>query len=249
MNYPPSTRRTRKAPAKSDLYSTFVVHSGSESESESGSRKIKPKPQGSREPDLYATMIYKDGDEEDEDYSSLPPLLKHLPKDFGGGPTDFDDDDDAGDFGTVIVKSDRGRNARGQPSYSFKPPAAAVASPIWARRDGLDVDDDDVEEEEEEEDGDGEGFGTFVVRSTVRSDREGSGTVVKRAVASMGELGFGKQKRSTSTTSLQGEENRFLQNSKASLSSIPDNLTREDPSTKYELLNELGKFSTCTNLR
>ncbi|XP_040962916.1 serine/threonine-protein kinase 10 isoform X2 [Gossypium hirsutum] len=240
MNYPPSTRRTRKAPAKSDLYSTFVVHSGSESESESGSRNSKPKPLGSREPDLYATMIYKDGDEEDEDDSSLPPLLKRLPKDFGGGPTDFDDDDDAGDFGTVIVKPDRGRNARGQSSYSFKPPAAAVASPMRARRDGLDVDDDD---DEEEEDGDGEGFGTFVVRSTVRSEREGSGTVVKRAVASMGELGFGKQKGSTSTTSLQGEENRFLQNSKASLSSIPDNVTREDPSTKYELLNELGKGS------
>ena len=49
-------------------------------------------------------MIYKDGDEEDEDDSSLPPLLKRLPKDFGGGPTDCDDDDNAGDFGTVIVK-------------------------------------------------------------------------------------------------------------------------------------------------
>ncbi|GMI99858.1 hypothetical protein like AT1G69220 [Hibiscus trionum] len=237
MNYPPSTRRNRKAPAKSDIYSTFVVHSGSESESDSGSGKSKPKTQA---PDLYATMIYKDGDEEDEDDSSLPPLLKRLPKDFGGGPTDFDveDDDDAGDFGTVIVKSNRSRGTRGQASYSFKPPAAPVASPIRARRDGLDVDDD-----EEEEDEDGEDFGTFVVRSTVRSEREGSGTVVKSAVASMGELGFGKHKSSTSTTSLQGEENRFLQNSKASLSSIPDNVTREDPSTKYELLNELGKGS------
>ncbi|KAK8657538.1 hypothetical protein V6N13_035769 [Hibiscus sabdariffa] len=241
MNYPPSARRTRKAPAKPDLYSTFVVHSGSESESDSGSGKSKPKPQGPREPDLYATMIYKDGDVEDEDDSSLPPLLKRLPKDFGGGPTDFDvddDDDDAGDFGTVIVKSDRGRSTRGQ-SYSFKPPAAPVASPMRARRDGLDVDNDDDEEEEEDE----EGFGTFVVRSTVRSEREGSGMVVKSAVASMGELGFGKQKSYTSTTSLQGEENRFLQNSRASLSSIPDNVTREDPSTKYELLNELGKGS------
>ncbi|KAE8663913.1 Serine/threonine-protein kinase 4 [Hibiscus syriacus] len=244
MNYPPSTRRSRKAPAKSDLYSTFVVHSGSESESDSGSGRSKSKPQGPRESDLYATMIYKDGNEEDEDDPSLPPLFRRLPKDFGGGPTDFDvvDDDDAGDFGTVIVKSDRGRKTRGQASYSFKPPQAPVASPMRARRDGLNVDDDE-EEEEEEEDGDREDFGTFVVRSTVRSEREGSGTVVKRAVASMGELGFGKQKSSTSTTSLQGEENRFLQNSKASLSSIPDSVTREDPCTKYELLNELGKGS------
>ena len=161
-----------------------------------------------------------------------PPLLKRLPKDFGGGGdglTGFD----AGDFGTMIIKPDRGRDPRGQTSYSFKPPAAAV-SPMRARRDEVDVDDD--------EDDDGEGFGTFVVKSTVRSEREGSGTVVKRAVASMGELGFGKQKRSTSSASLQGEEFRFLQNSKVSLSSIPDSVTREDPSTKYELLNELGEF-------
>ncbi|XVE91630.1 hypothetical protein REPUB_Repub01dG0026800 [Reevesia pubescens] len=243
MDYPPSSRLTRNAPTKSELYSTVVIHSGSESESDSHSRKSKLKPPSPREPDPYATMLYKEGDEEDEDDSSLPPLLKRLPKDFGGGgggPTDFDDDDDddAGDFGTMIVKTDRGRHSRGQTSYSFKPPAAVVMSPMSARRDEGDVDD-----EEEDEDGAGEGFGTFVVRSTVRSEREGSGTVVKRAVASMGELGFGKQKRSTSTTSLQGEENRFLQNSKVSSSSIPDYVTREDPSTKYELLNELGKGS------
>ncbi|XVF03177.1 hypothetical protein REPUB_Repub04eG0238600 [Reevesia pubescens] len=243
MDYPPSSCRTRKAPAKSELYSTFVIHSGSESESDtdSESRKSKPKPQPPSEPDPYATMLYKDGDEEDEDDSSLPPLLKRLSKDFGGGPTDFDvdDDDDAGDFGTMIVKTDRGgRNSLGQSSYSFKPPAAATVSPMRPRRDEVDVDDD-----EEGEDGDGEAFGIFVVRSTGRSEREGSGTVVKRAVASMGELGLGKQKRSTSTTSLQSEENRFLQNRKVSSSPIPDCFTREDPSTKYELLNELGKGS------
>ncbi|KAK6251949.1 hypothetical protein QUC31_013669 [Theobroma cacao] len=239
MDYPP--RRNRKAAVKSELYSTVVIHSGSESESDSDSTRSKRKPRPPREQDPYATMLYKDGDEEDEDDSSLPPLLKRLPKDFGGGgggPTDFDvdDDEDAGGFGTMIVKTDRRRNTRGQTSSSFKPPAAAV-SPMMARREEMDDDD------EEDVDGDGEGFGTFVVRSTVRSDREGSGTVVSRAVASMGELGFGKQKRSTSSASLQGEENRFSQNSKVSTSSIPDSLTREDPSTKYELLNELGKGS------
>ncbi|XP_022725177.1 serine/threonine-protein kinase 10-A isoform X2 [Durio zibethinus] len=241
MDYPHGSRRGRNAAAKHELYSTVVIHSGSESESDSDSRKSKPNPQPPREPDPYATMLFKDGDEEDEDDSSLPPLLKRLPKDFGGGgggPADFDDDDEAGDFGTVIVKTDRGRKTRGQTSYLFKPPAAAVVSPMRARRDEVDVDDD-----EEDEDGDGEGFGTFVVRSTVRNEKEGSGTVVKRAVASMGELGFGKQKRSTSSASLQGEENRFFQNSKVSSSSIPDSVTREDPSTKYELLNELGKGS------
>ncbi|PPE02100.1 hypothetical protein GOBAR_DD00873 [Gossypium barbadense] len=92
-------------------------------------------------------MIYKDVVEEDEDDSSLIPLLKHLPKDFGGDPTHFDNDDDAGDFETPLV--------------------AAVVSLMRAMRDGLDVNDDEEE--------DGEGFETFVVRSTVRSAREGSG--------------------------------------------------------------------------
>ncbi|KAK5794810.1 hypothetical protein PVK06_036060 [Gossypium arboreum] len=122
-------------------------------------------------------MIYKDNDdEEDEDDSSLPPLLKHLPKDFDDDPTNFDNDDGAENFGTMIVKSNCGRNACGQSLYSFKPLAATVASPMKARRNGPDVDDDDDEEKDEDGDGDGdgEGFGTFVVRSTVRSERERS---------------------------------------------------------------------------
>ncbi|KAK5795125.1 hypothetical protein PVK06_036382 [Gossypium arboreum] len=118
-------------------------------------------------------MIFKYDGEEDVDNFLLLPLFKCLPKDFVGGPTNFDNDDDAKDFGTMIVKFDCGHNARDQLSHSFKPLAAAMASPMRARRDRLDVDDDDGDEEEEEEDGDGEGFRTFVVRSTVRSEREG----------------------------------------------------------------------------
>ncbi|TYJ42933.1 hypothetical protein E1A91_A03G120400v1 [Gossypium mustelinum] len=237
MEQPLTSRRTRKSQAKSELYSTFVIHSGSESDSDSG--KSKPKPQPSRDPDLYATMVYKDVDEEGEDGSSIPPPFKCAPKLFGGGggtPSDAEDGSgDAGDLGTMIVKKDHVREARcGTPS-SFNPPALAGVGPIRARGDEMDVD-----EEEEDE---GEGFGTFVVRSTVRNEREGSGTVVNRAVASMGELGFGKQKTSTSTTPLQGEESRFLQNNKVLSSSVPDCVIREDPSTKYELLNELGKGS------
>ncbi|KAG4158621.1 hypothetical protein ERO13_D02G130100v2 [Gossypium hirsutum] len=237
MEQPPTSRRTRKSQAKSELYSTFVIHSGSESDF--GSGKSKPKPQPSREPDLYATMVYKDVDEEGEDGSSIPPPLKCAPKLFGGGggtPSDADDGSgDAGDLGTMIVKKDHVREARGGTPSSFNPPALAGVSPISARGDKMDV--------EEEEDDEGEGFGTFVVRSTARNEREGSGTVVNRAVASTGELGFGKQKTSTSTTPLQGEESRFLQNNKVLSSSVPDCVIREDPSTKYELLNELGKGS------
>ncbi|KAH1056063.1 hypothetical protein J1N35_034128 [Gossypium stocksii] len=111
-------------------------------------------------------MIYKNVVEEDEDDSSPPPLLKHLLKDFGGGPTHFDNDDNAGDFETMIVKFDHRRNIHGQSLYFFKPLVVAVASLMRARRDGLDIDDDEEEDEE--------GFGKFVVRSTVRSVREGA---------------------------------------------------------------------------
>ncbi|GMI75317.1 hypothetical protein like AT1G69220 [Hibiscus trionum] len=177
-----------------------------------------PKSRRTRKP--QPTMLYKGVNEEAQ------------PKHFGG-----DDDYDgggSGDFGTMIVKTDRNRISLGEKPASFRTPQIGT-------RDEMDVDDDDEEEDEEEN---GESFGTFVVRSTVSSEREGSGTVVvNRAVASMGELGFGKQKSSTSATSMQGDENRFLQNNKVSASSIPDCVIREDPSTKYELLNELGKGS------
>ena len=48
-------------------------------------------------------MVYKSDSDED---SMLPPLLKRLPKDFGGGGASYDEDDDDGDFGTMIVKKD-----------------------------------------------------------------------------------------------------------------------------------------------
>ncbi|KAL4361690.1 hypothetical protein GQ457_04G010800 [Hibiscus cannabinus] len=181
------------------------------------------------------TMLYKDVNGEREDDSSLhPPLIKSVSKRFGRAPSDDDNDDGAaGDFGTMIVKTDRDRMSLRETPASFRTPPIAT-------RDEMDVDDDDDDEKEEEDD-DGESFGTFLVRSTVRSEMEDSGTVVvNRAVASMGELGFGKQK---SSTSLPGEDNRFMQNNKVSSSSVPDCVIREDPSTKYELLNELGKGS------
>ncbi|KAH1046085.1 hypothetical protein J1N35_036869 [Gossypium stocksii] len=95
---------------------------------------------------LCHNNLQDDDDEEDEDDSSLSPLLKHLPKDFDGDPTNFDNDDDVGDFGTIIMKSDCGRNTRGQSLYSFKLSAVAVASPMKARRNGPNVDDDDNKE-------------------------------------------------------------------------------------------------------
>lgn len=204
-------------------------------------------------PDIYSTFVVHDDDDED---SSLPPLLRRLPKDFGGGaPLDYDDeDDDAGDFGTMIVKSDRSRQ-RDRPSSGVASPAWKARSPL--NRFGGDDDGDD-------DDDDGGGFSTFVVRSTVKSgERESvSGTVVRRtsgggsvgvgvgvgstmerAVASMqgmGEFGFGKQRKGSGSS--QNDEGRHQSiTTKVSTSSIPDSVTREDPTTKYELLNELGR--------
>jgi len=133
-------------------------------------------------------------------------------------------DEDEGDFGTFVVR--KGRDEEGR--------------------------DDD------EEDGEGGEFGTFVVRKTGNRRREndsesvsgtfvrrtssgGGGSTMSRAVASMqamGDLGFpGRNRKSME----DGSQLRQLQ-SKMSSSSIPDCISKEDPSTKYILLHELGKL-------
>ncbi|XP_009356427.2 serine/threonine-protein kinase dst1 [Pyrus x bretschneideri] len=228
MDPTPTTRRTRKIPPKPD-YSTVVIHDDDGSNSESD-RRSKPK-SSDPETDLYATMVYKgNADEDEDDDASLPPLLKRLPKDFGGGaPIDYFDDEEedenGGDFGTIIVKPDRNRATRR--SRDFK-------------RASFD------------DGGDGDGFSTFVVRpsseresvsgTVVRRTSSGVGSTMSRAVASMqasSESGFGKQRRGSGSS--QGEE--YRQTTKMSSSSIPDSITREDPTVKYDLLNELGKGS------
>ena len=100
-------------------------------------------------------------------------------------------------------------------------------------------------------DGDvGDGFYTFVMR-----DSPASGTVVRRssggdggagsamsmAVASMkaaGELGLGKQRKVSGASPMEEARQQLT---KMSASSIPESVTKEDPTTKYELLNELGE--------
>ncbi|KAK4793211.1 hypothetical protein SAY86_023646 [Trapa natans] len=235
-----ASRRYGKPPAKLDLYSTVVIHGNSDESDE-----------GKHEDDIYATMVYKN----DEDDPTLPPLLKRLPKDFGGGSSFDYDNDDSGDFGTMIIKTGgRGSSSRpassSSPFSSRKPPIHSTDfnnSTLKKRIETFEDDDD--------EDGRG-GFSTFVVKS---SDKESvSGTVVRksgfedstmgRAVASMqavGEVGFGAkhQKRTESPSSQLGEEAGKHQPTKISSSSIPDSVTREDPTIKYELLSELGKGS------
>ncbi|CAI0463177.1 unnamed protein product [Linum tenue] len=66
-----------------------------------------------------------------------------------------------------------------------------------------------------------------------------------RAVASMqavGDLVFGKQKRRSGSLSSQGDEYKHHQHTKVSASLIPESVIREDPTTKYELLNELDSY-------
>lgn len=194
MDHPLTSRWPRKAPTKSELYSTVVIHDDDED-------------------DETNAINYSQNDAAMEDDESLPPLLKRLPKDFGATPLDDDDEDD-GDFGTMIVKTKtktKNKTTRtivNKPFQDFKKP-----------------------------DGDDE-YGTFVVRSsdknssdTVRSGKYDDSTM-GRAVASMRRFG--------SSSSLHGDEAR--QQSKVSSSSIPESVIREDPSTKYELLNELGAF-------
>lgn len=283
---PPASHRSRRTTKRSELYSTVVIHSDSDSDSNNNPddrnlpRRRRPPSEGQ---DLYATMVYKDVDkgreDEDDDDASLPPLLKRLPKDFGGGaPIDYDDDDafdfdhDTEDFGTMIVKTDRNRprnRSVSSSSASTKPRSSPLpfvnfqpGSP--GKRAGGRGGSEEGDESEEDE---GDGYSTFVVRSTMRSrNRESiSGTVVRRtsgsrsdtrdggeglegstlgrAVASMqgmGELGFGKQRKGNGSP--MSEEGCGRIRSKVSSSSIPESIYREDPNSKYELLNELGKL-------
>ncbi|XP_020216141.1 serine/threonine-protein kinase dst2 isoform X2 [Cajanus cajan] len=249
---------TRKSRPNSDIYSTFVVHDDGEDDGESYRRRKS----GGAQPkeDLYATMVYKDNghDDDDDEYSSLPPLLKRLPKDFGGGASmdyDEDDDDGAGDFGTMIVKSDRSRprdrpsSGLASPTGTWKARSSAQASAL-NRFGGGDEDDED----------DGGGFSTFVVKPVERESVSGTmvrrtggggggggggiGSTMERAVASMqgmGDFGLGKQKKGSGSS--QNDEGRHHSIAKVSSSSIPESVTREDPTIKYELLNELGKGS------
>ncbi|KAL5100058.1 hypothetical protein RYX36_004385 [Vicia faba] len=249
-SFSPRTRNTRP---KSDIYSTFVVHD----DADDGETNRRRKPANAEvQEDPYSTMVFKDNghnDEDDED-SFLPPLLKRLPKDFGGGASmDYDDDDESGDFGTMIVKSDRGR----QGDRSSAGVALPVA-PTWKTGSSSQVNPLNRRDEEDDEDDDGGGFSTFVMRPTLRtgetesvggtmvrrtSSNEGGGSTMERAIASMQGVGeFGKQRKGSGSSHKEEGKQHSLA-TKVSTSSIPDSVIREDPTTKYELLNELGKGS------
>ncbi|KAF3650103.1 putative pentatricopeptide repeat-containing protein, chloroplastic-like [Capsicum annuum] len=247
MEFRPSSWRSRKPPppattpkqqqqSDDNIYSTFITHNNNLKSSEDEKDNST----------LYSTMLYKDNDaetpngdeDEDDDEESLPPLLKRLPKDFGGG----DDDDVASISDTMIVKTDR--------SSKFPQQTARYMS-YWDRDDESSSVRRRYQEDEDEEE-EGGGFSTFVVKDNdefdsgtmVRKSSEGVGMSMSRAVASMqavGEMGIGRQRNRGVVGEEEGGGTLRAQGSKMSSSSIPDSVTREDPSTKYELLHELGK--------
>ncbi|CAL9772231.1 unnamed protein product [Musa acuminata subsp. burmannicoides] len=211
---------------RSDLYSTVVIHGDDD---------------GGSEPDAAAG-----DDDEEEEASSLPPLLQRVPKDFGAAVDDDDDEDEGGDFsGTFIVKRDSLLSHSPTTRRTLRSPFLDLkrASP---RSRGGEQDDP---------------YSTFLIRSTSRESslsESVSGTVVRRTGGGGG--GFGSPFTSGAVEELRmGEGGGFRQSQweegkqqhqqqqsqrrKASVSSVPDSVAREDPSSKYELLHELGKGS------
>ncbi|KMZ60997.1 hypothetical protein ZOSMA_55G00490 [Zostera marina] len=169
--------------------------------------------------DIYSTVvIHNDGKEEEEDISSLPPLLQRVPKDFGGGVSlndhydlEYDEEDQPFSSGTVVVKRDT-------PSRRI----SSIASPLSP---GMDVD----------KDAEGGGDESPSLYSTF----------VKKSDGTVGGSEFGSMVMKTGEIDSHYWEQQMQQHPrrKMSVSSIPDTVTREDPTTKYELLSELGKGS------
>ncbi|EMS50568.1 ABC transporter B family member 25 [Triticum urartu] len=196
----------------------------------------------SKKPDIYSTVVVHDDeddarggaaaraeDDDDDDPSALPPLLQRLPKDFGGASFDDDDDpyssdlDDASLSATVVIKRTFIRHSGGPPS-----PRESVSGTFIRHTRGSSSPHESFS-------------GTFIHHTSSASSPRDS--------ASGAGAGFGSS--FITPSSGQAEEDRqpslLMQQQqsrrKASMSSLPDSVTREDPSTKYELLHELGKGS------
>ncbi|XP_020583817.1 serine/threonine-protein kinase dst1 [Phalaenopsis equestris] len=218
---------------QSDIFSTVVIHGDDGSDPEIASVPSHGPSMGT---------VGDDGDEVDA--SSLPPLLQRLPKDFddaAGYDDDYEEDMGASSelSGTFIVKQDR-------PSASPHSARRPLRSPFF------DFNRSSPRARSEPDDA----YSTFVVRSTTRSrgalsPRETlSGTFVRKT--GLDGAGFGSSFMSEAGESMkaasEGDEGRLHEpgqhlKRRASVSSVPDSVNREDPTTKYELLHELGKGS------
>eukprot|EP00252_Welwitschia_mirabilis_P020642 TRINITY_DN5098_c0_g1_i1.p1 TRINITY_DN5098_c0_g1~~TRINITY_DN5098_c0_g1_i1.p1 ORF type:complete len:845 (-),score=180.37 TRINITY_DN5098_c0_g1_i1:386-2920(-) len=255
-----------KPDEQDDIYSTVVIHDESED-----SNNAKD--------DIYSTMIYKD----QEDSTALPPLLRSLPKDFGGGEVEDDM------YSTFVVKPEfapplppppSSSSFSGRYTGSRKAPLSRVSGsrrnslkkeekkdahaedpfppfPTRSPRSGNDsvystmIEKDDVYstmimkddiystmikkddqysntimEKEEEDD-----FSTVV-----KKGRHEFSSNIEKAVESM-------QNDISAASKRKGLAAKGDSKKRSTSPSVPDDVIREDPSTKYELLNELGKGS------
>ncbi|KAG0469286.1 hypothetical protein HPP92_018614 [Vanilla planifolia] len=216
---------------QSDLYSTVVIH-GDDGSDLDFSPSLPP---------LFASRASV----EEEDTSSLPPLLQRIPKDFDDAADYEDDEEDDGcsapDIsGTFIVK--RGSASTASPSSRSPLRSSFLDLNCSSSRERLESDD---------------AYSTFLVRSTARSRGALSptesvmGTFVTRTSGEVG--GFGSPFMSEAVDSMRtgvqsgGYDNRQQeprqQLRRTSVSSVTEIMTTEDPSSKYELLHELGKGS------
>ncbi|KAK1296737.1 Mitogen-activated protein kinase kinase kinase 2 [Acorus calamus] len=169
--------------------------------------------------DLYSTVVIHGDDDEPDEYDdpSLPPLLQRLPKDFGAYD-DGDEDDD--------LPPDEGDDKLGlgfpgtfvvKPDRS-SPKRSSFGSPF------LDLK-------------------RVSPRSSCRSESDDSySTFIARSVAPRW-TGGGDLRTSVASAPAPPPALTQQQRRKISVSSIPESITREDPTTKYELLHELGKGS------
>ncbi|KAF3779713.1 Serine/threonine-protein kinase [Nymphaea thermarum] len=205
------------------MYSTIVIHSDDEEEAGMSDRQD--------DADLYATVVRRDDVENDDSY--LPPLLQRLPKDFDAAvDDDGEDDEEIGGSGTVVIR----RNRTPRKSY--------LRERNWGVSRKADQEEDP--------------YSTFVVKSNENSPRDSFlGTMIRRTGGggsgipfAMGS-GWRQEEGAAQGGFLQQRKDAFGVDEgtrksvrKGSVSSVPDSVVvREDPSTKYELLNELGKGS------
>ncbi|KAF9624534.1 hypothetical protein IFM89_011708 [Coptis chinensis] len=207
-----------KAEQQQQLYSTVIIHNNESSDSEEEEEGYKTTEENEVEVE----------EDEDEDESSLPPLLQRLPKDFGIDLDDLDyseydddddDDDDENYSGTVVIKKTNNNNKINRNRSSDSSSSVVVRNETVVSV---------VSSSNKRRNDSGEG-------------RFGSMSMMSRAVESMKAVGGGGGKNGSFGD--ESDESRKQQLRKFSDSSIPDSVTREDPSTKYELLNELGKGS------
>ncbi|XP_031479622.1 serine/threonine-protein kinase 1 isoform X2 [Nymphaea colorata] len=205
------------------MYSTVVIHSDDEEEAGVSDRQD--------DADLYATVVRRDDVENDDSY--LPPLLQRLPKDFDAAvDDDGEDDEEIGGSGTVVIR----RNRTPRKSY--------LRERNWGVSRKADQEEDP--------------YSTFVVKSNENSPRDSFlGTMIRRTGGGGSGLpfamvsGWRQEEGAAQGGFLQQRKDAFGVDEgtrksvrKGSVSSVPDSVVvREDPSTKYELLNELGKGS------